>query len=155
MKKWMITSILITALLLTAACSDDSSKAKKDKVTTNKEEVTYKTKTVNNIDMKINQIKTTESTKEKINMVSIEMTFVNNDNSTVGVGAADFKIKSGDKTYTVYPQGNNFGDEIEPSKELTGKAFFELPETIKKGTLVYAPSEDELASWSITIPDAE
>ncbi|WP_099224807.1 DUF4352 domain-containing protein [Listeria costaricensis] len=154
MKKWVITSMLVATLLLTVACSNDSTK---EKVATEspKEETTYKTKTVNNIDMKIGHIKTTESTEAKKNMVSIEMSFLNNDNSTVGVGAADFKIKSGDETYTVYPQGNNFGDEIEPNKEMSGKAYFELPNTVKKGTLVYMPLEEEEASWSVTIPEAE
>ncbi|EUJ25972.1 lipoprotein [Listeria cornellensis FSL F6-0969] len=83
------------------------------------------------------------------------MSFLNNDNGPVGVGAFDFKIKSGGKTYDVFPQGNNFGDEFKPNEKLEGKAYFELPTSVKKGTLVYAPMDKELASWSIVIPEAK
>lgn len=159
MKKWMMATMAITALLFTGACGNTTADQPKETKTSMKKEDTkateHVTKTVNNIDMKVGTIKTTESTKKDTNMVSIAMSFVNNDNAPVGVGAADFKIKAGDKTYTVYPQGNNFGDEFKPSETLKGNAYFELPNTITKGTLVYQPLKKEEASWSIKIPAAK
>ncbi|MBC1457640.1 DUF4352 domain-containing protein [Listeria newyorkensis] len=156
MKKVLIAGVTALTLVFLGACGNT---ANNDKNKTTKTEQTakqeFKTKTVNNIDMKIGEIKTTESTKKDKNMVSIAMSFLNNDNAPVGVGAGDFKIKSGDKTYEVFPQGNNFGDEFKPNEKLEGKAYFELPTSVKKGTLVYAPMDKEQASWSITIPEAK
>ncbi|MBC2163593.1 DUF4352 domain-containing protein [Listeria booriae] len=154
MKKIVLATAAVLTLVFAGACGNAATKDDKEKTTeTAKQE--FKTKTVDNIDMKIGEIKTTESTKKDKNMVSIAMSFLNNDNAPVGVGAGDFKIKSDGKTFDVYPQGNNFGDEFKPNEKLAGKAYFELPNTVKKGTLVYAPMDKEKASWSITIPEAK
>ncbi|MBC2022417.1 DUF4352 domain-containing protein [Listeria booriae] len=151
MKKWLIATTVIATLLVAGACGNTN-----NKTTETKQPATnHITKTVNNIDMKIGTIKTTESTKKDINMVSIDISLLNNDNAPVGVGAIDFKIKAGSKTYTVYPQGNNFGDEFKPNETLKGKAYYELPNTIKEGTLVYQPETKEEASWQIQIPAAK
>lgn len=157
MKKWLIATTVIATLLVAGACGNANTKD--NKTTESKQTATnttdHITKTVNNIDMKIGTIKTTESTKKDTNMVSIDISLLNNDNAPVGVGAIDFKIKAGGKTYTVYPQGNNFGDEFKPNETLKGKAYYELPNTIKEGTLVYQPQTKEEASWKIQIPAAK
>lgn len=154
MKKGIIAAAAVCMLVFVGACGNDSTTKDTDKKA--ETAVTeHVTKTVNNIDMKIGKIKTTESTTKNKNMVSIDMSFLNNDSSDVGVGAADFKIKSDGKTYEVYPQGNNFGDMFKPNAKLEGKAYFELPTSVKKGTLVYAPMDKEQASWSIVIPAAK
>ncbi|MBC1605235.1 DUF4352 domain-containing protein [Listeria rocourtiae] len=156
MKKVLIAGITALTLVFVGACGNtaDDNKGKETKTEETAKQA-FKTKTVDNIDMKIGAIKTTESTKKDKNMVSIAMSFLNNDSAPVGVGAGDFKIKADGKTYTVFPQGNNFGDEFKPNEKLAGKAYFELPTSVKKGTLVYAPMDKEKASWSITIPEAK
>ncbi|MBA3925413.1 DUF4352 domain-containing protein [Listeria rustica] len=156
MKKGIIAAAAVFMLVFTGACGNDATTKDTDTKEKAKTAVTeHVTKTVNNIDMKIGKIKTTESTTKNKNMVSIEMSFLNNDSSDVGIGAADFKIKSDGKTYEVYPQGNNFGDVFKPNTKLEGKAYFELPNTVKEGTLVYKPKDKEEASWSIVIPVAK
>ncbi|MBC2242715.1 hypothetical protein HCB25_01475 [Listeria booriae] len=175
MKKLTITLLAISTLLFVGACGNNDTTSEKTKEKSKTEQVTkaetskevktvdkktekatdHITKTVNNIDMKVGNIKTTASATEGKNMVSIEMTFLNNDNGPVGVGAVDFIIKSGGKTYKVYPPGNNFGDEFKPNETLKGKAYFELPTTVKDGVLYYAPMDKEKANWSIVIPEAQ
>ncbi|WP_077913024.1 DUF4352 domain-containing protein [Listeria riparia] len=151
----LIAGITASTLVFAGACGNTEDNQAKQTKTEETVKQTFKTKTVNNIDMKIGDIKTTESVKKDKNMVSIAMSFLNNDSAPVGVGAGDFKIKSGDKTYDIFPQGNNFGDEFKPNEKLTGKAYFELPKNVKNGTLLYAPMGKEQASWSITIPEAK
>nr|WP_149023422.1 DUF4352 domain-containing protein [Listeria grayi] len=102
------------------------------------------TKTVNNMDMKIADIQTTENGKGSKNIVNIEMKFVNNDSTETGVGAYDFKLKAADKTYEVSDSGNNFGDTFKPGKTLTGHMYFELPKDVKTAQLIYTPQKKRI-----------
>ncbi|MBC2306583.1 hypothetical protein HCB83_17280, partial [Listeria booriae] len=74
MKKIVLATAAVLTLVFAGACGNAATKDDKEKTTeTAKQE--FKTKTVNNIDMKIGEIKTTESTKKDKNMVSIAMSF--------------------------------------------------------------------------------
>ncbi|WP_167630126.1 DUF4352 domain-containing protein [Listeria valentina] len=150
----LLSLLLLAVLSVLAACSNDSNaKDKEEKKSSTKTE--FVSKTVNNMNIKINSISTTDSAKGNKNMVEIKMLIKNKDSGEVSIGAGDFKIKADKKTYDVYPQGNNFGDVIKEGKELTGSAFFELPKSVKKGQLVYEVNQKEAASWDVTVPEAE
>ncbi len=148
--KGLLILLIIGTISISAACSNDSAKEKK--TTENKE---YVSKTVNNMNIKINSIQTTENAKGDKNMVEIGMIITNKDSGEVSIGAGDFKIKADGKTYLVFPQGNNFGDVIAQGKKLTGSAFFELPKSVKKGELIYVVSKKDVANWDIDIPAAK
>ncbi|WP_088840804.1 DUF4352 domain-containing protein [Listeria sp. ILCC797] len=153
MKKGLRGTLVLLAIatvIISAACSNDSTKEKKTSENKN-----YVSKTVNNMNMKINSIDTTENAKGNQNMVEINMLITNKDSGEVSIGAGDFEIRTDDKTYTVYPKGNNFGDVIAQGKKLTGSAFFELPKSVKKAELVYVQNKKEAANWDIEIPSAK
>ncbi|EMG28723.1 hypothetical protein X560_2706 [Listeria fleischmannii 1991] len=150
--KGMSILLVIAALSITAACSNDTNASKKKETTNDKE---YVSKTVNNMNMKINSIHTTDNAKGDKNMVEIKMTIDNKDSGEASIGAGDFKIKADKKTYDVFPQGNNFGDVIEKGKKLTGSAYFELPKSVKEGKLIYIQNKKDAATWDISIPKAE
>ncbi|MEN2667682.1 DUF4352 domain-containing protein [Listeria aquatica] len=146
---------LMAVVLVSTACSNDSNAKDKKEEKKSSTKTEFVTKTVNNMNIKINSISTTDNAKGNKNMIEIKMLIKNKDSGEVSIGAGDFKIKAGKKTYEVYPQGNNFGDVIKEGKELTGSAFFELPKSVEKGQLVYEVNQKEAASWDITVPEAE
>ncbi len=75
----------------------------------------------------------------------IEMNIKNKTSMSFGVGAGDFYLqtKSGDKIKT-YGYHDSFGEMIEAGKELTGNAYFAIPENQTDNyTLVYSPINNE------------
>ncbi|MHC5250876.1 DUF4352 domain-containing protein [Listeria kieliensis] len=159
-KRKILVSALVAflAMLIITGCSSTSSSQTNDK---NKEtdqaaeKEMYVTKTVNKIDMKIVDVKTTENGKGNKNLVTLKMKFTNHDVSEVGVGAYDFTMKAKDKTYKVSANGSTFGDAFQPEKTLSGKVSFEIPKNIKTAKLLYMPEKKELAEWNIVIPTAK
>ncbi|EUJ20977.1 DUF4352 domain-containing protein [Listeria aquatica] len=150
----VIVMIVATGCSSTSNSQSDSKSDKTETAKTSKEEM-YVTKTVNKIDMKIVNVKTTENGKGDKNLVTLEMKFTNNDVAEVGVGAYDFTMKAKGKTYKVSANGSTFGDAFQPGKTLEGKVSFEIPKSIKNAKLSYTPEKKELAEWNIVIPEAK
>ncbi|MFS7003937.1 DUF4352 domain-containing protein [Carnobacterium maltaromaticum] len=154
MKKINIILCFIIFFFLTA-CSSNSTISPKDKKLSETEQK-FKTKTVQNIEMKLKNIETTESgNDEKQNIVVFTMKFQNIDSTVIGIGGGDFKIKADDKIYSIYAEGNNIGQEIEQEKTADGKLYFELPTSVKKATLQYIPGDKILGKWDVKIPEAK
>ncbi|MBC1308629.1 DUF4352 domain-containing protein [Listeria booriae] len=164
LKKVMLMAMLGAGALSLAACSTSTSneEAPKTKQETKVEkETTYPVKTVNNIDMQIKNIETTENGKGDKNIVQLNMTFKNETDSKYGIGGNDFILKAGDKTYNVKADANNIGTEIAPGKTASGAVNFEIPKDVKSGEFSYQPvtfGKDKpkiLATWKIVIPDSK
>lgn len=160
----MLIAMLGAGALSLAACSTSTSneEAPKTKQETKVEkETTYPVKTVNNIDMQIKNIETTENGKGDKNIVQLNMTFKNETDSKYGIGGNDFILKAGDKTYNVKADANNIGTEIAPGKTASGAVNFEIPKDVKSGEFSYQPvtfGKDKpkiLATWKIVIPDSK
>ncbi|MBC1227992.1 DUF4352 domain-containing protein [Listeria booriae] len=156
LKKLLITAMLGASILSLGACSSTPSNEETPKT---KQTTTYTTKTVNNIEMAIKNIETTENGKGDKNIVQLTLDFKNKTDSKYGIGGNDFILKSGDKTYTVKTDANNIGTEIEPNKTVTGTINFELPKDVKSGEFSYQPvtfgkeKPKVLATWKISIPN--
>lgn len=80
----------------------------------------------------------------------------NNYLDEVGVGAGDFQIVSGGKTYQMYGGKDNFGDMIKAKGQLEGTAAYLIPANVSKGTIIYQPvnpkwSDMEKLEWAFTI----
>lgn len=154
MKKINIIMSFVLLFLLTA-CSSNSTINSKDKNLSETAQ-TFKVKTIQNVDMKIKNIETTESgNDENQNIVVFTMKFKNNDSAVVGIGGGDFKIKADDKIYSIYGEGNNIGQEIQPEKIADGKLYFKLPTSVKKVILQYTPGDEILGKWNIKVPKAK
>lgn len=156
LKKIMSLIVVGSTLILVTGCRGQESNLKDSTENFSKEknDKSFKTKTVNNIEMKIIDIVATENGNGDKIKLKIAMNFLNNDSSDVGIGGFDFKIKMAKKMYDVDFTANNIGSTFEPSKDLTGNLFFELPKDIKEAELVYTPAPENkvLAKWSLTIP---
>ncbi|KGL39095.1 hypothetical protein BMT55_00905 [Listeria newyorkensis] len=147
---------ILTATTLVACGNPDTSTDKTPKTEETAKDKVSTTKTVDNIDMKIANLKLTESGDGKQDILQIEMNIQNNSTTPFAIGGGDFKLKTAkDKTIKVDPQASNFGDEIAAGKTLTGKAYFNLPKDTEKATLVYQPKDKAEAQWEVTIPEKE
>lgn len=143
--------VILTTLSL-VACGNAKETSDKEKTETTKQV----TKTVASTDMKITKTKLTENGTTGKNLLQLDMNIINNGSTALAIGAFDFQLKGDDdKTYKPYPQANNFGDEIQPSKTLNGKIFFEIPTSVKKATLIYQPNKKSEAEWKLTLPEKE
>ncbi|WP_244966973.1 DUF4352 domain-containing protein [Listeria grandensis] len=161
LKKVVLIAMSGACALSLVACSgspsnEETPKAKQE--TKIEKETTYPVKTVNNIEMKIKDIETTENGKGDKNIVQLTMSFKNETSGKYGIGGNDFILKSGDKTYTVKTDANNIGTEIDPNKTVSGAVNFELPKDVKSGEFSYQPvtfgkeKPKVLATWKISIP---
>jgi hypothetical protein len=165
MKKAILIAMSGVCALSLAACSDQGSKEMKTDSPKHGEKAdttqNYPTKTVNNVEMKIENIKTTENGKGDKNIVQFNLTFKNNNDGNYGVGGNDFILKSGDKMYTVKADANNIGTEIGADKTVKGSVNFEIPKGVQKGEFSYKPvavgkqKSEVLATWNVTIPEAK
>ncbi|WP_088810285.1 MULTISPECIES: DUF4352 domain-containing protein [unclassified Listeria] len=163
MKKVLLAVLSGTCALSLVACSapakDEGKENNKQESVEKKASATYPVKTVDNVEMKIESIETTENGKGDKNIVQINMNFENENATPWGVGGSEFIIKDGDKTYTVIPDANNIGTDIEANKSVSGAINFELPKSVKSGDLSYKPvtfgkeKPKVLATWEISIPD--
>lgn len=148
----MLLASLICLLLLSACGVNAEKKEQKNTAT----EQQFKTKTIENIEMQLNKIRTTESGKSsKKNIVVFTLAFKNNDQMTVGIGGGDFKLKAGKDTYSVYAPGNSIGQEIAVNDKVTGDVYFEIPTSLTEATLVYMPTKEVLGEWKVKIPESE
>lgn len=163
MKKVLLAVVSSLCALSLVACSSptkEEGEATKTQESVGKNtSVTYPVKTVDNVEMKIESIETTENGKGDKNVVQVNMNFKNENTTSWGVGGSEFIIKDGDKTYTVIPEANNIGTDIEANKQVSGALNFELPKDVKSGDLSYKPvtfgkeKPKVLATWEISIPD--
>ncbi|MBA3927928.1 DUF4352 domain-containing protein [Listeria rustica] len=162
LKKVMLIAMSGACALSLVACSATPTKEETPKTTQeakSEKEKTYPAKTVNNIEMQIKGIETTENGKGDKNIVQITMSFKNETDSKYGIGGNDFIFKSGDKTYQVKTDANNIGTEIAADKTVSGAINFELPKDVKSGEFSYQPvtfGKDKpkvLATWKISIPN--
>ncbi|MBC1558420.1 DUF4352 domain-containing protein [Listeria booriae] len=162
LKKALLIAMSGLCALSLAACSSSSSNEetstpKQEEKAKNTDE--YPTKTVNNMEMQIKNIETTENGKGDKNIVQITMSFKNKMDSKEGIGGNDFILKSGDKIYKVKTDASNIGTEIAPGKTVSGPINFELPKDVKSGEFSYQPvtfgkeKPKVLATWKITIPN--
>ncbi|MBC2149684.1 DUF4352 domain-containing protein [Listeria booriae] len=157
-KRIAIFSLTILTAITLVACgnSDTTTDDNTTKSTETAKNNVSTTKTVNNIDMKIGNLKLTESGDGKQDILQVEMNIQNNSNTPFAIGGGDFKLKTAkDKTIKVDPKASNFGDEIAAGKTLTGKVYFNLPKDMEKVTLVYQPRDKSEAEWEVTLPEKE
>lgn len=163
LKKVLLIAMSGACALSLAACSsastpNDVAPKTKQEVKSEKE-TSIPAKTVNNIEMQIKGIETTENGKGDKNIVQITMNFKNNNDAKYGIGGNDFIFKSEGKTYQVKTDANNIGTEIESSKSVSGTVNFELPKDVKSGEFSYQPvtfgkeKPKVLATWKIVIPN--
>ncbi|MBC2370742.1 DUF4352 domain-containing protein [Listeria booriae] len=162
LKKVLLIAMSGACVLSLTACSGSTTKEETPKTTQEaktEKETNYAVKTVNNIEMQIKGIETTENGKGDKNIVQLTMSFKNETDGKYGIGGNDFILKSGDKTYTVKTDATNIGTEIAPGKTVTGSVNFEVPKDVKSGEFSYQPvtfgkeKPKVLATWKISIPD--
>ncbi|WP_260479974.1 DUF4352 domain-containing protein [Listeria booriae] len=162
MKKFLLVAMSTACALSLVACSTSTSneEAPKTKQETKSEKITtYPAKTVNNIEMQIKKIETTENGKGDKNIVQLTMDFKNESGTKYGVGGNDFILESGSKTYNAKADANNIGTEIAPDKTVTGTVSFEVPKNVKSGNFSYKPvtfgkeKPKVLATWEVTVPN--
>lgn len=91
-----------------------------------------------------------QGSNSKKQILSIKVKAKNQSNEDCGFGSSDFYLKNGDEKITPYVDGVNFGEAIKAGKEFQGTMTFEIPENLKKATLVYSPYEKEVATWELT-----
>ncbi|EUJ47018.1 DUF4352 domain-containing protein [Paenilisteria rocourtiae] len=156
MKKIFIALLSVLFVFSLSGCATDGAKQEK---TNKQEKVENVTKSVNNVDMKIEKVEMKENGKGDKNIMQLTMHFKNESDSKYGIGGNDFILKSSDKTYQVKSDANNIGTEIASGKSATGAVNFELPKDVKTGELVYQPvtpgkeKPKALATWEISLPN--
>ncbi|MBC1520091.1 DUF4352 domain-containing protein [Listeria aquatica] len=158
MKKMVLMSIAFLVAIGLFGCSSDSDNKQEKNNEKARTEQKLPSKTINNVNIKVSNLKLTENPSGKKNILQAELAMVNNSNSTVGIGAGDFQVTAKGKTYMIYPEGNNFGSEISKGKKLKGSAYYEIPKGIKKVELQYKPVVVEgqkskvLGTWNLNLP---
>ncbi|WP_314059275.1 DUF4352 domain-containing protein [uncultured Vagococcus sp.] len=151
MKKiiFLIGLVLVASLLI--GCS-----AKVKKASKNDKDIGM-TQRINKMDMTLNQVVTTNNQSKDTTQVMLvaEMSFKNTSKESIPVGANDFKIRDQDgEIYEIYGlEPDNFGEVVEPGKELTGAAYYELPKDTKNAVLVYQIESEPLGEWTFKVPN--
>lgn len=157
MKKALII-ISLGAVLFLAACSENTKSEKNtDTKQTEKAEVEAKVEDKDTVvdGLKI-KIKKQEVNKKVSNSKTQQLyTFTisgeNMSSTNKGLGAVDFVLKTKDgKEIQIDPSMAAFGNEIEPNKQLEGKASFAVDEKQTATKLVYKPLDKELAEWEVS-----
>lgn len=97
---------------------------------------------------------TSEPAKGKNNSVTISFSVQNNGSEMIGVGAGDFYIKdSKGKEISIDGTQGNFGQEIQAKESIDGKAYFIVPNSSSKITVIYKPNQNVEAEWeNLIIP---
>lgn len=163
MKKFLLIAASSVCLISLTACSDSKTNeepSKQEEKTSVKatEKTSYAVKTVNNVEMKIKDIQTTENGKGDKNIVQMNLDFKNGNDTAYGIGGNDFILESGDKTYKAKSDANNIGTEITKGKTVSGSVSFEIPKDSKTAEFSYKPvvvgngKSKVLATWKVTIP---
>lgn len=143
MKKLILT--FVTVVLLAVGIVGCAAPDTKEKETSN--EVNH-AKVVDNLKMSIKKVAIAEKGKNK--QLELDMLVINNDSIEQPIGANDFKLKTPDgKTKAIDGSAVNFGAVIPKGKQLEGKMYFEVPESVTEGTVVYQPEKKVLAEWKI------
>lgn len=151
MKKIFFYTVLVLVASLLIGCS---AKVKKESKNDNDIGMTQR---MNKMDMTLNQVVTTNNQSKEANqvMLVVEMSFKNTSKESIPVGANDFKIRDQDgEIYEIYGlEPDNFGEVVEPGKELAGAAYYELPKNTKKAVLVYQIESEPLGEWTFKVPN--
>lgn len=148
MKKLMSVIGLMVLMVTLAACSPKKEASGKDDVGV--------TMRLNKMDMTLDNIVTTNASSDNKDkkMIILEFSLKNTSKTEQPIGANDFKVIDNKKEYEIYGlESDNFGQVLESGKELTGKAYFEVPESLEKATIAFKPENKVLGEWDLTIPD--
>lgn len=102
MKKFLLIAASSVCLISLTACSGSTTNeepSKQEEKTSVKatEKTSYAVKTVNNVEMKIKDIQTTENGKGDKNIVQMNLDFKNGNDTAYGIGGNDFILESGIK----------------------------------------------------------
>ena len=162
MKKLAI-GLILTAMLLLGACSatitnSKETNKKEDNTETIKKQSSAnklgETIVVNGMELTLKQLKTTKvlknDGKETKVLYGFEINGKNISDAKLGLGSIDFLVTtSGEKEHTIDDTASNFGNEIEPDKTISGKAYFSIDEDQKVEQIQYKPMDKVLASWKV------
>ena len=109
---------------------------------------------VDGIELTLKQIKTSivskNEGKETKSLYGFDINGKNITSAKLGLGAIDFVVITEDgKEHRIDDTISNFGNEIEPDKTISGKAYFSIDKgkTIEK--IQYKPVDKVLASWRL------
>lgn len=143
MKKLILTFVTVVLLAVgIVGCAAPDTKEKETSTEVNHAKV------VDNLKMSIKKVAIAEKGKNK--QLELDMLVINNDSIEQPIGANDFKLKTPDgKTKAIDGSAVNFGAVIPKGKQLEGKMYFEVPESVTEGTVVYQPEKKVLAEWKI------
>lgn len=87
---------------------------------------------------------------KKKTLYSFEVKGKNITSDVKGLGAIDFFMVTEDgKLYSIDDTISNFGDELKPDKEISGKLIYSIDSGKKVKAISYKPADDILASWKI------
>lgn len=138
-----------------SACSSNNERLTEDSsVRTNEtiKQKSFETKRANMLEITPKRLTAViNGSNEKNVILTVELLIKNTDSVENGAGAYDFVLKSEGKELSPYSEANNFGDNIAPEKEMTGKVSFEIPKNSKELELIYKVSDKKLASWKLNL----
>lgn len=162
MKKLAIGLSLI-AMLLLGACSATTNDSKETTKREDKTEVVQKQASTNKLgeaivvdgmELTLKQLKTTTVSKnegkETKSLYGFEINGKNISSAKLGLGAIDFVVTTTDgKEHSIDDAVSNFGNEIEPDKTISGKAYFSIDKGQKIEKIQYKPVDKVLVSWNV------
>ena len=162
MKKLAI-GLSLTVMLFLGACSATTNEGEKTAKKEDKTEAVQKQASANKLgkaivvdglELTLNQLKTTTVSKnegkETKSLYGFDINGNNISTTKLGLGAIDFVVITTDgKEYRIDDTVSNFGNEIEPEKTISGKAYFAIDKEQKIEQIQYKPMDKVLASWNV------
>lgn len=154
--KKVVTGCLVgvASVSLLVGCSQASTEKQESKKETTKYEkpevAKYEKQDANNFFLNVEKVESAKSKGDKTKVI-VTMSMKNNSSETQDIGAIDFEMKAGDKTYDVDPNSIAFGQPVKAGETLKGDVTFVVPDSVKEAKVMYKPQKESLAEWTIKI----